>query len=463
MNFLKIAGCLGLLSSLILFSCRNNAPKEASVDAFQVTDNFLPEWTKNSNIYEVNVRQYTPEGTFNSFSDHLPRLKDMGVDMLWFMPIFPISQTKKKGTLGSYYAVTDFRKANPEFGTDQDFDNLIQKIHAYKMKVILDWVPNHTGWDHVWIKSNPDFYTQDKDGNIIDPINAETGESWGWTDVADLNYDNKEMRAAMIADLVYWVKEKNIDGYRMDVAHGVPNDFWLEVSDTLRKIKPDVFLLAEAEIPEQLNNGSFHACYGWSFHHILNGIAKGEKTVKDLATWRKDEFSKFNQGIMMHFTSNHDENSWAGTEMERMGDGHQAFAVLTHTYDGIPLIYSGQEEPLQRRLEFFEKDNIGFANYKYSAFYRTLNNLKKDNPALWNGKNGGPVEMMADSEKIAAYSRKKGDKQVTVLINLSNQIQKTKINTDIPEMTDVFTGKKQAFKNGSEITMEPWQYIVLSK
>jgi len=272
---------LPLLAVLLIFSCKQEAASTSGKNseskvAQQTKSRALPEWAKQANIYEVNVRQYTEEGTFDAFSTHLPRLKSMGVDILWMMPIFPISDTKKKGTLGSYYAVSDFRTTNPEFGSMESFENLLGKAHALGMKVILDWVPNHTGWDHVWIKSNKDFYTQDKAGNIVDPIDPNTGKSWGWTDVADLNYDNPEMRKQMIDDMLFWVNDVKIDGFRMDVAHNVPNDFWQDASDQLFAANNDLYMLAESEVTDHVNNGYFHTIYGWGMHHLLNDIAKGD-------------------------------------------------------------------------------------------------------------------------------------------------------------------------------------------
>ena len=419
----------------------------------------LPEWAKKSVIYEVNIRQYTPEGTINSFSNHLPRLKEMGVDILWVMPVFPISETKRKGSLGSYYAVSDFRAINPQFGTKEDMINLIDKVHAYGMKIILDWVPNHTGWDHHWIKSNPEFYQKDSMGNITDPVN-EHGLSHGWEDVAALDYKNPAMRDAIIADLIYWVKEHKIDGYRMDIAFGPPHDFWKQFSDTIRKVKPDIYLLAEAEDPAHMNEGWFNTGYGWSFHHLMNAIARGEKNVNDIRNWRAHELSKFKKGTLMHFTSNHDENSWNGTERERMGYGHKTFAVLSHFMDGIPLIYSGQEEPLERRLLFFEKDDIGFKNYAYAEFYARLNQLKRDNEALWNDEYGGKIVEIGDSPDIYAFKREKNGNKVVFILNLSSQDRSIKLKEDTGDLRNAFSFSRVNYKAGEEVKLRGWEFII---
>lgn len=422
----------------------------------------LPSWAQSSNIYEVNVRQFTPEGTFNAFATHLPRLKNMGVDILWFMPIFPISETKKKGTLGSYYAVTDFKATNPEFGTMEDFQNVIDRAHTLGMKIILDWVPNHTGWDHVWIESNPEFYTQDENGNIIDPVDPATGESWGWTDVADLNYDNPNMRKEMISDMLYWLNEHDIDGFRMDVAHNVPNDFWEDATNQLYAANDSIFMLAESENIDHLNNGYFHAIYGWGMHHLLNDIAKGHKTARYIDTLLAEKKGIIGQGMYMNFITNHDENSWAGTVEERMGDGADAFAVLATTFDGIPLIYGGQEEPLNKRLEFFEKDNIGFKTFAKSKLIKTLLTLKKRNRALGNGAFSSPLIKVGDSDHIYAFMKEKDGDKVAVMVNLSNEKQQIKLNQAVTGLTDLFSGKKVEMGPGTIKSFDPWEYWVAS-
>jgi glycosidase len=449
---------VSILTLIGLAACK---PKKDSLNKKEILnlETKLPGWAKNSVIYEVNIRQYTPEGTINAFSSHIPRLKEMGVDILWLMPVFPISETKRKGPLGSYYAVSDFRAINPLFGTKEDMINLIDKIHAYGMKIILDWVPNHTGWDHHWIKSNPDFYQKDSLGNIIDPVNDE-GVSHGWSDVAALNYKNPEMRTAIINDLIYWVKNHKIDGYRMDIAFGPPHNFWKQFSDTIRQVKPDIYLLAEAEDPTHNNQGWFNTSYGWSFHHIMNAIAKGDKNVNDIRKWKKNERSKFTKGTLMHFTSNHDENSWNGTERERMGSATKTFAVLSHFMDGIPLIYSGQEEPLERRLAFFEKDDIGFNKYGNAEFYRRLNQLKHENEALWNDVYGGEIVEISDSPDVYAFKREKNGNKVVVFINLSSQDRTFTLNEDTGDLRNAFSIDRLNYKKGDQIGMSGWEYMV---
>lgn len=460
-SFVKI---LVLLLIGFLFSqCKTKSKiVDPAVSKPKVINAELPAWAKSGMIYEVNVRQYTKEGTFNAFKSHLPRLKKMGVKILWFMPMYPISTTKRKGTLGSYYAVNDFKKVNPEFGTMDDFQSLIDEIHRLDMYIILDWVPNHTGWDHQWLEKNREWYTQNNNGEVIDPSNPETGESWGWTDVADLNYDKPELRKAMINDMMFWLEEKNIDGFRMDVAHSVPDEFWLEVRQEVFSIGRPIFMLAEAEHPMHRNSESFHMSYGWSFHHLMNEIAKGEKGARDIDKWLNQDRSKFKKGMHMHFTTNHDENTWNGTVFERMGDAHLTLAALSFLLEGMPLIYSGQEEPLRKRLEFFEKDHIEFKNYEYEEFYTKLIRLKSDNEALWNGHYGGSLEKLFEHENIFAFQREKNNSKVIALFNLSEK--STKVDLPVEVSGRLYSkGESLTLEKGIGLELDPWEYLIFTK
>jgi len=438
----------------------------------------LPEWAHNATIYEANVRHMTDKGDFKSLESHLERIKDMGIDIVWLMPIHPISEVKRKATgdktvaeiedadawkkyLGSPYSVADYRKVNPDYGTMDDFKRLLAETHRLGMKLIIDWVPNHTGWDHPWIEKHPDWYTQDSLGNIIDPVDYNTGKSWGWTDVADLNYDNREMRRAMIESMLYWINEIGIDGFRMDVAHGVPQDFWNEATPELVSANPDIFLLAESARPSNLNEQTFHADYAWSFHHIMNEIAQGKSTVEAVYKWLEEDSTTFNEGFHMHFTSNHDENTWAGTVFERMGDAHKAMAVLSATLDGMPLLYSGMEEPLRKRLAFFTKDTIGFSDYAYADFYKTLFDLKHRNKALWNGDYGGEVRLLGRDKQLLAFMREKEGDKVLVVINLGESEITWKVSERV-EMNNVFGGDDIVWEEGMEIPLGPWAYYVFS-
>lgn len=461
-QLLPLLLCVCFISFFACKSTVNQDVAENTETSVVEMMNHIPVWSKDMNMYEVNIRQFTPEGTFSAFEQHIPRLKKMGVDILWLMPVYPISETKKKGSLGSYYAVTDFTKVNPEFGTLAEFQKMVKTIHENDMKIILDFVPNHTGWDHVWIKNHPDYYTQDDEGNIVDPIDPSTGKSWGWTDVADLNFDNNDMRKHMISDMAYWITNEQIDGFRMDVAHGVPVGFWKEVSDHLTDIKKDVFMLAESEVPALRNEKYFQVDYGWEFHHILNDIAKGEKGPKDVKSWYEGNQEKYNNGWHIQFTSNHDENSWAGTTQERMGNAHDALAALAFTIEGMPLIYGGQEEPLNKRLEFFEKDDIGFKSYEKADWFTKILKAKKENEALWNGPFGGNVEFISADENVLIYKRMKNNNAVISIFNLTDKEKTTDITFDAAKYTDVFQGSDFDKKQGDKLKLEPWSYYVLS-
>ncbi len=452
------------LLTLLALGCKPNGKENKTTDSVSQKERdikSLPDWAKSANIYEVNLRQYTEEGTFTSFVSHLPRLKRMGVDILWFMPIYPISEKNRKGSLGSYYAVKDYAKVNPEHGTIKEFKWMVDKIHAMDMYIILDFVPNHTGWDSDWITNHPEWYTQDSDGNVIDPIDPNTGESWGWTDVADLNYDNQEMRAEMIKDMNFWVKEMHVDGFRMDVAHNVPQDFWDTASSELQSTK-NIFMLAESEVESHRNSKAFHTDYGWNFHHLMNEIAKGEKKAEEIENWFKEDAKKYNKGFHLHFTSNHDENTWSGTVFERMGDAHKAMAVLSATLQGMPLLYGGQEEPIKHRLKFFEKDNIGFKNYAYGKFYKSLFELKHKNKSMWNGEHGDvdPQFFRLDPDVIAYEREKEGDKTMTI-INLSKENKELAFPTHFTG-TEIFDANEVHLHEGDMISIPPYGYKVYS-
>jgi alpha-amylase len=421
-----------------------------------------PEWAKKANIYEVNVRQYTPEGTIKSFAEHLPRLSKMGVDILWFMPIFPISEEKRKGTMGSYYAPATYVDVNPQMGTMADFKSMLQQAHKLGMYVIIDWVPNHTGWDHPWIVDHPDYYLRDKNGDITEPLDG-MGNPSGWTDVAKLDFNHAPMRRQMIADMLYWIEVIGIDGFRMDMALLVPLDFWQEASSALLSAKSDIFLVAESEHYDHLNHGCFHAFYGWSWHHMLNQIAQHEEPAAAIDHWYHHTRPSIYQGVYMFFTSNHDENSWSGSEIERMGLAYHAMAVLNFTADAVPLLYSGQEEPYLGRIDFFEKDDIGFKHYAEADFYHKLMRLRHVNPALWHPPYGGSMHrIMGGQEGLYAFKRSKESDAVVVILNLSPARRLAVIDREVIG-SDIFdNNNKISWKTGDHISMAPWSYKVIS-
>ncbi len=420
------------------------------------------EWAKNATIYEVNIRQYSKEGTFAAFTNDLPHLKELGVDILWLMPIYSIGELNRKGGMGSPYAISDYLAVNPDYGTMDDFKNLVQKAHELDMKVILDWVANHTAWDHPAMKEHPEWYTKDSAGNAGPPAGTD------WADVADLNYNNTELRKYMTDALKWWVSNTDIDGYRCDVADMVPADFWDSARVELDSIKP-VFMLAEAENP-LLHKKAFDMSYGWEFHHVMNEMAKGKKPLTEIAAYVKRNSEKFSANdYRMYFTTNHDENAWNGTVWERLGDAAPAYQVLCYAMPGMPLIYNGQEAGLNKRLSFFEKDAIDWQNGKMdlTELYTKLNLLKQRNIALANGADGGEIIFSENSaaDKILSIIRKKENNEIVFLINLSAEKQNItlKNSTLSGEYRDLFSNELSTVAPETNFELNAYGYKVFYK
>ena len=372
-------------------------------------------WVPATNIYEVNLRQYTEEGTFAAFRKHLPRLQDMGVETLWFMPISPISLKKRKGTLGSYYACSDYASVNPEFGSLDEFRALVREIHGMGMKVIIDWVANHTGADHVWTKTNPDFFLRNTAGEFYD--------THGWDDVIDLDYTNRHMREEMKKSMAFWVEECGIDGFRCDMAMLVPVDFWVEARQYLDAIRP-LFWLAECDQwddPEYLE--VFDVAYTWKWMHTMQDHYRfGVSMEQRLDVLRRYQELPPSHAIRAWFTSNHDENSWNGTEFEKYGDLAYPLAVFSCTWDGIPLIYSGQELPNTKRLAFFDKDQIDWKERpQLHDFFKKLLTLHRTHPALLAASDNVHTQLIHTEhpDKILCFARKNLDREVLVMLNFS--------------------------------------------
>jgi alpha-amylase len=424
-----------------------------------MSEAFRPvDWAYSSSIYEVNLRQYTPEGSIQAFIRELPRLQDMGIDILWFMPITPISVEKRLGSLGSYYACSDYTSINPEFGTIADFTELVKQAHALGLKVILDIVANHTGWDHRWTREHPDYYRRNQDGQFFDPH--------GWADVIDLNYDNPQLRKAMIDVMRFWIDKCDVDGFRCDMAMLVPLDFWREARLALDPLKP-LFWLAECE--EIAYHEVFDATYTWKLLHKMESIWRTESPVSGL-----DEVLEYYNtmfpanGLRVYFTTNHDENSHSGSEFERMGGMARPFAVLCSTWNGLPLIYSGQELPNYKRLKFFDKDQIDWAGrYEWHGFFRTLLQLRKRNPALRSGDPSVTLHRLHTSldDHSFAFARRTGDDQVVVMLNLSG----SEITIPVSELLlngafrEAFTGIWTDLSKIPSIILPPWGYAIYEK
>lgn len=434
------------------------------------TVRYQAEWTKDAVIYEVNVRQYTEEGTFDAFSEHLQELKDMGINTLWFMPIHPISETKRSGTLGSYYSITDYREVNPEFGTKEDFAELVEKAHDMGFKIMLDWVANHTGWDCAWIEEHPDWYTKDASGNIISP------ENMGWPDVADLNYDNAAMREEMISCMKYWVEEYDIDGFRCDFATGVPQDFWETARTELEKIKP-LYMLAEDELKPELLESAFDFNYNLNLYDLLIAVAKDSKPASRIPLYIPDDFP--DGTYTMNFLDNHDKNSYERTIYQAFGtDTLPAMFSVIYTIPGVPMIYTGNEIALDHAIEFMEKDAIDWnsSEVSYRELLGELSAIKSENPALHNGNYGGPINYIdTGNSNIFAFSREKDGNVVTCLYNLSKREQTIDVTNifDETETVVLYGQGGEVLKmddyaitednlNG-EVTLKPWEFWIVTK
>ena len=425
------------------------------------------DWSRNAVIYEVNVRQFTPEGTFKAMENHLPRLKDLGVDILWFMPIHPISQDDRKGKLGSYYAVADYKGVNPEFGSLDDFRDMVKAAHNLGMKVIIDWVPNHSGRDNAWVKNHPDWYKRDDSGKMFGPFD--------WTDVYEFDYSNPAMRAGMTDAMSFWLREADIDGFRCDVAGRVPVSFWDENRKALEAVKPGIFMLAEATEPELLQN-AFDMDYNWPMKDLFSAIAatSGQYTFKDaegkmktfpeahaadiLAQLDKEAAMYPADSYLMNMITNHDLNSWEGTEFERLGNLQGAFAVLTFTLPGMPLIYTGQEVALDRAFEFFDKDEQPAWDSKPEVvnFYKILTTLRHTRPELAAGDKGAAVEALPTaSPDVIAFRRG----NVLTIANLGSKEERLfKKAPKIDGATELFTGA-----NALPKTLPAGGYLVFVK
>lgn len=439
---------------LVGWGCADIQRDEVESDAAAHIEH--PEWSKSANMYEVNIRQYTEEGTFKAFQEELPRLKEMGVDILWLMPIHPIGEEKRKGELGSYYSIKDYTAVNPHFGTMQEFKELVKATHEHDMKLFLDWVPNHTAWDHPWVEEHPEYYMKDSTGAI-------TYEA-DWTDIAQLDYENRELWNKMIDLMKFWIEEADIDGYRVDHAgHDIPLDFWKQTIPEVNQAKEDFFWLAEWNTPDM--HPWFDATYTWEYFHLTTEIAGGEADLSEITEYLEQQDTTFpDHAYRLYFTSNHDENSWNGTDEELFGDNFENFVVMAATIDGMPLVYSGQETGLDKQLEFFEKDPIEWDDYEYEDFYRTLFELKNRNEALWNGQYGGDFQHVATSaEEVYAFKRIKGDNEVFVILNFSNRDQDiTFDNIEPDEYTDVFTSES-AVIGDDPVSVNAHGYKVLEK
>lgn len=419
-----------------------------------------PEWSRNATIYEVNIRQFTPEGTFRAFESHLQRLKEMGIDILWLMPINPIGEKNRKGTLGSEYSVKDYYAVNPEFGTMDDFKALVRKIHEMGMHVIIDWVANHSAWDNPLTLEHPDWYSHSPEGNF------QPTPWYDWDDIIDFDYDQPAFREYMTYAMKFWVRETDIDGYRCDVAGFIPVDFWDNVRSELDAIKP-VFMLAEWE-SRDLHRKAFDMTYSWSIWDKMKDATTGKKGIGSLVEYLAHDVNTFpRDAYRMTFTDNHDKNSWEGNPFSNFGDGLETCIVFAGVVKGMPLVYSGQEAGLNRSLAFFDKDLIEWKDHPFSGIYRKLFQLKHGNQALWNGSAGGEMVRIFNDKpsQVISFSREKNGDQVIAVFNFSDTEVAVKLNSGNQKgnYEDLFSGDKITFMGEDVLTLQGWGYKVLVK
>ena len=419
----------------------------------------FPEWARNQVVYEVNLRQYTPGGTIKEFRQHLPRLKELGAGILWFMPLQPIGMLNRKGTLGSYYSISNYCELDPAYGSMSDFIELVDEIHAMGMYVILDWVANHTAWDHHWVDEFPAFYRCNDIGMVHPPFPD-------WEDVIGLDYANPDLRSEMITSMIFWLKTADIDGFRCDMAHLVPTNFWNEAKVALDAVKP-VFMLAEAE-ERELVAEAFDVLYNWNMMHVFNDIAHGKYSADEIR-WRiPSEITDFTEGAdNLMFISNHDENSWNGSEIERLGPALEALAVLIFTIPGMPMLYSGMEAGNNRRLSFFDKDCIEWKPDKIAGLYTKLAYLRMRNLAMWSLQSKGDFKLLTTDhdDKILCFKRESGLDEILVVLNLSAE----KIDFSLTgqgyqgSYKDVITEMHVIMGDRPCFALEPWGFRLFEK
>jgi len=416
-----------------------------------------PDWSYQANIYEVNVRQYTREGTFNAFSKHLPRLKNMGIKVLWFMPVTPISNNGRLGTLGSYYAASDYKSINPEFGTLEDFKNLVNEAHKLEFKIIIDFVANHTGNDHHWIKEHPEYYVYTEEGTLLHPH--------GWDDVSQLKFEEKKVWDELISAMAFWVETCDIDGFRCDMAHLVPLQLWCAARATLENIKPGLFWLAECEVPEY--HQAFDATYTWRWMHASEDFVNGRMDMKSmLMTLFQTQIEFPCSGFRVYYTSNHDENSWNGTEFEKYNGAAKLMAVFTCTWNGLPMIYTGQELPNTKRLAFFERDPVEWnGTFEFHDFYKTLLNLKSNNPALRAADERAVTKIISSphDQRVFAFLRKFDEQEVIVILNYSGQSLNFELLNLEGNYKNIFSGETISLSSHNAVFLDTWGYLVFEK
>jgi glycosidase len=416
-----------------------------------------PEWSRASAIYQINLRQFTPEGTLQAAIRELPRLRELGVGILWLMPIHPIGEVNRKGSLGSPYAVRDYYGVNPEFGDLEDLRRFVAVAHAEGLRVILDWVANHTAWDNPLVEAHSEWYARDWKGRF------RPTPWWDWDDVIDLDYRHAGLWRYMSEAMQYWVREAELDGFRCDVAGFVPVDFWNQVRRELESIKP-VFMLAEWE-SRDLHAEAFDMTYAWSWYDALRRVAQGQGTLAEVIMYYAYHQGGFPAGGMrMTFVSNHDKNAWEGTQFEQFGDALEASIALSVIGDGMPLIYNGQEAGNPKRLPFFERDPIEWRPHPIGDLYRELLGVKKETSALWNGPWGAPMIRVPNTEesRVLSFVRRDDTSKVLAVFNFSAEPATVTFRDDLfcGRYREVQKGEEVGFATSSSLTLPAWGFRI---
>jgi len=404
-----------------------------------------------ANIYEVNLRQYIREGTISAFMEHLPRLKEMGVEILWFMPLHPIGKINRKGSLGSYYSSSNFFELNPEYGTAADFKNMVNVIHEMGMKVIIDWVANHAAWDNNWTITNPDFFVRAENGQFLSP--------YDWSDVIQIDHNNEAAHDAMRSAMSYWVKEFDIDGFRADLAHLTPLRFWIKARHVTEDIKPDLIWLAETEEPDFYQ--AFDIVYAWRWMHKTESYFKNGWVLDALHEVLNEEKKMYPANArQLFFTTNHDENSWNGTEFEKYGVYAKALAVFSFFYpSSVPLIYSGQEIPNYKRLQFFDKDELDWkGDLQLHEFYKVLIEQRKKISV------DAEILFISNDKNLLAFKRNSKQNLLLVFLNLdSSTISVNYENHEAFSFENIFNTTEVINQSLIQFDLLPGDFKVLNR
>ena len=460
-----------ILAALAFTACQNQPIPAVPTNVTSSSQTMpAPEWAKSAVLYECNVRQFSASGDFAGVRAALPRLRDLGIDVLWIMPIHPIGMERRKlnpGDPGSPYSVRDYMAVHPDYGTVEDFKSLVAEAHAIGLKVILDWVPNHTSWDSEWKKMHPEYFTK-YNGDFTVPLNEHGQPITDWSDVCDLDYANPATRRAMIGAMQYWLKTCDIDGFRVDMAGLVPNDFWAQARPSLDSVK-QVFMLSEWQDEPGHFRSCFNVNYGWKWKDVTKDIAAGKQSAPSLDTLLRFLNGFYPEGYaQLYFTQNHDENSWNGTESELYGDAADVFNILAFTWQGMPMLYNGQEDALSKRLAFFEKDPIEWRNFEKTPFFQKLCDLRHNNSALWSGIHGGKLEKIETDhdEQVYAFTREKNGDRLVVVLNLSKKPCAVTLRPNDAVVSgvylSVFGASTVQLTKDMQLKLKPWEYLVLT-